>query len=361
MSKKFYRRFIRVNGQLETSPRFNKKKDADELYEQMRRKKQFIRDGFVMPDDPDAVTVFQYASNWVQRRFQNYPKATAQADAQRIRDYFLPNHSELPLGSITPGQIKAALNAVTDSGKSVETRNRVKAVLSRMFKDALSEEIIRLNPVSGVEFSDRRRGKKKPSYLGTTEDCKKFLDVAGELSLQHLVIVSLGLMAGLRKSEMLALKWGRIDFQNSTINICEKVEQVSLEVKSGTKKGEFENRLVPVPKELINTLSKYRKTVKYSGNNDFVLTQVYSDRFMNPGTLYARVEDVSRLSALKVSVHGLRHSYGREFAARSGNLKALQAILGHSSSQTTDRYSDLAGDRIKEFGEVVSFEKKSTK
>lgn len=62
-----------------------------------------------------------------------------------------------------------------------------------------------------------------------------------------------------------------------------------------------------------------------------------------------------------MSVHGLRHSYGREFAARSGNLKALQAILGHSSSQTTDLYSDLAGDRIKEFGNVVTFEEKKKK
>ncbi len=68
------------------------------------------------------------------------------------------------------------------------------------------------------------------------------------------------------------------------------------------------------------------------------------------------VEEVREKAKLDISPHGLRHTFGREFAQNTGNIKALQAILGHSSSSTTDIYSELAGDRIKGFGEAVTYE-----
>lgn len=355
---KFYRRFIRVRGKIVSSPRFEKKRDADKWAEEMRRKKQFLRDGITIDDDGDSFKFIDYAREWLQKRIKSYPKATWGQDEQRLRDYVLPKLSEIPISSITHQMIREVLNGVTESGKSVETRKRVQSLLSVIFTDAFNENppLVQLNPVAGIRFKDRRIGKKKPSYIADADLCLKFLQSGRDLSELHFVIAAIGIMAGLRKSEMLALRWKNFDPLARSLIVSEKIEQATMSVKRGTKGGEEITRVVPIPLELSDVLTAYRKASKWSGSDDFILAREHDGRFLGPRELSRLHEEIREKSGINVTVHGMRHSYGREFALRSGNIKALQAILGHSSSSTTDLYSELSGRRLESFGDVVSFD-----
>lgn len=354
---KVYRRFIRIAGELHTSPRFSKKKDADEWYSKMRRKKQFHRDGFVADEESGGITVFDWARDWIRGRMKNYPMATWKSDEQRLRDYVLPAISDLPLTAVTSSHIRSILKDITEGGKSPKTQTRVKALMSVLFSDAFNHEpqLIRQNPVIGIKLNTKRVGNKVPSHLKETSECEIILKTAKEMGPLFLVIEALGMMAGLRKQEMLALRWKAVDAKKNIITVREKVEQASLTVKAGTKGGEETEREFPVPKILIQILLDFRRIAKYSGDDDFILARASDGRFMNPRDVNRMHSYVLKASGLNVTVHGLRHTFGREFAARSGNTKALQAILGHTSSATTDLYSNLAGNRLAPFGEVVSF------
>jgi integrase len=285
-----------------------------------------------------------------------------------LRDYVLPIISEIPIADITSTQIRGLLLKISEPGFiekkndktftiSPGTRTRVKALLSVMFSDALNEDppLVRFNPVLGLKIKDKRRGNKKPRVLGDKDTCIDFIANAKKISPLHFTIVCLDLMSGLRKQELIALKWRSVDFKNRILIITEKYEQASGEIKAGTKGGENTSRVIPIPMLLVDILKAHKKDSDHTGPDSFVFSNP-NGTFLGPKKIWEIVHDVAVASKIDISTHGLRHTFGREFALNTGNLKALQAILGHSSSQTTDIYSDLANSRIRGFGESVTFD-----
>jgi integrase len=126
-------------------------------------------------------------------------------------------------------------------------------------------------------------------------------------------------------------------------------------IVSGTKAGSEVERRIPIPRELVAILLDFRKTTKWSAADNFILSRPDGAHF-HARLVSRMLEAIREKAGVYVTVHGLRHTYGREFAiATGGNMKALQAILGHSVSATTDLYSNLGTDRIKGFSEAVSF------
>jgi integrase len=229
-----------------------------------------------------------------------------------------------------------------------------------LFNSALNDDppLIQFNPVTGIKFEEARIGKKKPVFFAETKQALEFLDAARELGGHYLLLASIGLMAGLRKSEMLALRWADINFENQTIRVANRVEQITLEVKQGTKAGRLETRIIPASPELFKVLTDFKSSTEFNLSDDFLFAKGPARRFINPREFSRMIEDINKKSGLKVTIHGLRHTFGREFAQRSGNIKALQAILGHSSSHTTDIYSELSDSRLDPFKGVVTYKNK---
>jgi len=350
---KEYRRFIRINGALHQSPRFLKKKDADLWYEQMKRQKQFATAGFKVLDTTE-LTFLAYSRSWLKERVKNYPEATWKSDEQRLRAYLLPELADMPINQIGPRMIRDVLKRVTSQGQSVETRTRVKALASKIFSDAFNEEIIPINPVHGVKFSERRQGRPKPKSL-TPEDAAKFINAASELDPEDEFIALCGLFLGLRKSEILGLKDSDFDFANQMVRIRRRLEQASLSIKEGTKSGQHVDRIVPIPAGCVD---RFKGLLSKLNGGDFLLKG--RDRaFMSPRTFHDRVKLIAKRAQIEISSHGLRHTFGREFVRNGGNIKALQAIFGHSASTTTDRYSNLDGQHVGGTTDIISYGVKS--
>lgn len=360
---KIYRRFIRIHGRMITSPRFTKKNDAENWYHEMRRKKQLLRDG-VLLDESDDITFINYSRQWMRKRMENYPPATWKADKQRLQTYILPLISEIELNKVTPQMVKSLLLRISEEGFlkpkfkiADSTRTRVKALLSAIFSDCLNEDppLVKFNPVLGIKIKEKRMGKKKPRHLENKEQCLKFLESAKEIGPQEYLVACLFLMSGVRKQELIALRWECLNSRAKTLKISEKYEQTTNSIRSGTKGGENSTRIVPISAQLVALLNETRKTSKFSKDQNFIVSKP-NGSFYGGRQISEMIERIRAHAKLDISAHGLRHTFGREFALNTGNLKALQSILGHSSSSTTDIYSELAGDRLKGFGEAVSFD-----
>lgn len=361
--KKKIRKSIRINGRSITRT-FTSKEAAESWYSQLFNKRVMQTSGLALPVR-GGVLVKEFVDNeFMPRRTREYPESTWRADEQRINDHVLPAIGNLQIAKVTPQHVRVLLQNLVDQKElSSGTRSRVRAVISSIFNDALNREagpLVLANPTFGLKFKGKRTGETPPSYLHTTKECVEYLSAAHGLSLKHLVVGALGLMAGLRKQEMIALKWRSIDFVAQAIVVSEKFEQASGEVRAGTKGGTRVERFIPMGDELADVLFAHFQASKHAKPKDFVLANADGSN-LSAKAIYTLNAQTCASAGLKVTVHGLRHTFGREFAQRSGNLGALKDILGHTNITVTQRYATLGKGRLAEFRGVVSYGQKGTK
>lgn len=364
--KKTFRRFIKYAGKLHASPEFSRKADADAWYMEMRRQKAFRSKGLNLPDSGNdgGISVIDYARDFMDKREKvyRYPRSTTAMDEQRFRDYILPLIGELPLKSITSTQVKSLLIKISEPGFKMEgrsiskkTRDRVKALLSAMFKEALNEDppLVLFNPVSGIRLNEPRTGTADPKHIESDEKIREFLETAKRMGKDEFEICATFVMSGLRKQEIIALRWTSFQPLSQTLTVREKYIQATGEIVSGTKAGSEQGRVFPISQALVRILEgRWRRL---NPNELDLIFPRRDGKPMSPRTVWALIKRVGAEAGLKVSPHALRHTFGRVFVQNTGNPKALQSILGHASSATTDIYSKLGGNRLMPFSEAVSF------
>jgi len=210
---KFERRNIRIAGKIVSSPRFsgkNAKLRANEWYARKSQEKDFIERGLMSSDAP---TFMQYASQWMRKRMERNPQSTWYSDEYRLRLYLLPALSEFPMNRITRTQMRDVLIRMQEEHDlAINTRTRIKALASKIFTDAMNENppLIALNPCSNLKFSDARQGKKRPPTLHDVDEIMAFLRCAQSVGRVPAMACALAVLAGLRKSEIIALKYQNV-------------------------------------------------------------------------------------------------------------------------------------------------------
>jgi integrase len=156
-------------------------------------------------------------------------------------------------------------------------------------------------------------------YL-TEEECKRLVDCFSS-TLKPIVIAALN--SGMRKQEILGLKWQQIDLANDYIHL-EKT-------KSGKR------RELPINDVLKKTLSSVMRKIDI----EYV--------FYNPQTRrpYRDIRKSFDAALKKAKInnfvpHNCRHTYASHFVMNGGSLKALQEILGHENIKITMKYAHLS-------------------
>lgn len=360
MTKKKIRKSIRIDGKLVQAP-FTNAENARAWYSQMHSKKVFGDFNLQVPKANSGILVKDFAEGeFMAGRRANYPESTWRADEQRLRDHILPAIGTIQLAKVKTTHVRALLSALTEKKKlSPKTRDRVQALISVIYTEAINRPggpLVDTNPCFGVTFRRGKRiGTKPPSYLHTHKEVIEYLKAAKKLSSLHYGVASLGIMAGLRKQEQIALRNRHVDYVAMVIEVSEKYVQATKEIVPGTKAGEECVRFVPMSNALVSALKEVHQAAKLKNSDDFVL-QNADGSHLSPKQVYVLNDAIGARCGFKVSVHGLRHTFGREFAERSGNMGALQDILGHSNSATTRLYSSLGKDRLKGFRGVMDYD-----
>lgn len=163
----------------------------------------------------------------------------------------------------------------------------------------------------------------------TTAMCKQTTATSVRQKRDHAALFLMyGL--GLRLSEVASLKDSDVDLVERTLRVCGK----------GSKE-----RDVPIPEGVVETLADYRLARPKSLSGHFLVGR--AGKALSSRTL-ARIVDRRALETLgrHVSPHQLRHSYATHLLAGGGNLREIQALLGHASLSTTQRYTKVNVERL---------------
>jgi len=233
------------------------------------------------------------------------------------------NYGDLPIKDIQPKDIQALFKKMALESYAQKTIANQRIVLNQIFNYAIIEGDIQYNPCASVKIP---KGTKK-----TIREPASPEDEARILSSHHPWLFPLvSLLTGLRKGEILALKWGDIDFVENTIEITKSVEHINNKPHIKPPKTEQGNRLVPLLLLLKSRLLPLRgKPEHYVFSDDGGKSPLHKQRYNRLWELYANEVGITCTS------HQLRHSYATIAVEEDVNPKDLQNALGHADISTT--------------------------
>ena len=199
----------------------------------------------------------------------------------------------------------------------------------------------RLLPVNVAEnLSLPRRWKRLPNSLTDAEIGKLLMPIQPETaeSLCDQAILELAYASGLRLSELRGVRLEQLHLDAGFISVVGK----------GNKE-----RVVPVGRKAVAALQRYldagraQRVNKRSPANVFLTKRGTP---FAPVTLWLRVKRRARLAGIarNVTPHMLRHSFATHLLEHGADLRVIQELLGHSSIATTEIYTHVAGNRLRE-------------
>jgi integrase/recombinase XerD len=220
---------------------------------------------------------------------------------------------------------------------STRTLSRRLSSIRRFYRYMLREALITTDPSAGVESP--RLGRPLPRSLSEAE-VEALLDApdtATVLGLRDRAMLEVLYASGLRVSELVGLTITQLNLRQGLVRVIGK----------GNKE-----RLVPLGAEALDWLERYLKTgrpelVDVSGS-DAVFpsrrgTQMTRQTFWHSIKRYARQAGISK----PLSPHVIRHAFATHLLNHGADLRVVQMLLGHTDISTTQIYTHVARERLK--------------
>ena len=212
------------------------------------------------------------------------------------------------------------------------TKAKIRNLMSVLFNHAIRQEWLEQgrNPVLLVRQSAKRQ--RIPAWL----EAEELRALLSQLDCCFRVMVFLDAATGLRRSELLALKWGDVEFDNLQIRVRRSIYMNVV----GDCKTEASKRPVPMDSILAAELWTWKQHSSYSQPHDWVFAspRTKGKNPYWPDILLSRVvrPAVARAGIQKhVGWHTLRHSFSSMLIANGENVKVVQELMRHSNCRCT--------------------------
>lgn len=247
---------------------------------------------------------------------------------------------EMPVSDVRLADIRAWLARMVDDGAASATIQRRAACVRGFFAWAVKEGHLAADPASRLKAPRRsRRLPDVPSADGVAESLKGAeVRVAEENSAEarrDLALIELLYASGLRVSEACGLKLADVDLERRVVRVIGK----------GNKE-----RTVPMGQPAAEALSAWleaRSELATGESPDLVFLGVRGGA-LDPRVARRIVRAATTGAEGEVSPHGLRHAMATHLLAGGADLRSVQEMLGHASVSTTQLYTHITDERVRE-------------
>ncbi len=291
-------------------------------------------------------TVEQFLTQWVVDRKPSVRIRTYERYECFIRLHVVPVIGKVKMQQLNPQHIKGLYARKLKEGLSPTTVNTLHMMLHKAFDDAVKWSIVSRNVCDMVDVPQRAHHEMKPL---TVEEARHLLETAKDHPLEALFV--LALTTGLRRGEILALKWSDINLDKKTIQVQRIFTRVPgqryIEAEPKTKKSRRSVSLTSNAVELLKQHKKRQSEAKLKASSQWVENNLVFCTSLgtpyNPSKLLERFSTLLKRAGLPhMRFHDLRHSAATILLAMNVHPKIVQELLGHNQiSMTMDLYSHV--------------------
>jgi integrase len=276
-------------------------------------------------------TVAELISHYQQHELPNKTPYTQDVYCGYLRTRILPAWSESRLSDVKTVAVEAWLGTLPLANG---TRAKLRNLMHAIFNHAMRWEFYDRNPITLVRQSAKR--ERVPDVL-TVEEIGRLLS---ELRDPWRTAVYLAVTTGLRRSELLALKWSDIRFNTGEIVLSRGIVRQYL----GNMKTEASRKPIPMDVALADVLTRWREMAPYNQDGDYIFASpdkqgqqpywpdMILQRHVQPAAIRASIQK-------RVGWHALRHTFGTLVNSEGADVATTQALMRHANvSITLDKY-----------------------
>ncbi len=286
-------------------------------------------------------TVKEYLETWVENHGKaNLRPSTFAGYKSHIKNHILPYVGNVPLKQLTPAMLDNMFQKLFDKGLSQSTVRYAQRILSVALEAARKYRYIETNPARDIITKFGKNGKTPDPY--TVEQMQRLM--CNCIGTEWEMIIVLSGMYGLRRNEVLGLRWDNVDLKNKTFSV---VEQLPYKVPPGTMTitemapTKSNDRVLPITdttlpyfERQLALQQKQKELAQLSGqeyyDNNLVVAKpngapLRADRVTNNFGQMLR-----HLEMPHIRFHDLRHSAATNMHQLTGDFYTVGEILGHT-------------------------------
>lgn len=267
--------------------------------------------------------VADFLAHLTARRYSPKTVATYAFDLRHL----LERVGERPPAELISHDIRRALASLHGAGLKAKTLARTLSAWRSFFHYLARQGAVEANPCLGLRPP---KGEKKLPNALSVDAMAHLLENPGEdvWSLRDAAMFELMYSSGLRRAELIGLNLGDVDEETAEVKVTGK----------GSK-----TRIVPVGGRALAALQRWLAVRDPLANDPDALFVGARGARIAPGVLTVALKQLARRQGITAHVHphALRHAFASHVLQSSGDLRAVQEMLGHASLSTTQVYTHL--------------------
>lgn len=333
------------------------KKAATQILEECLNE---YRNAYNLDASVDKLYFEDYFSKWMERMKKNVRPNTYVTYTQQMNKHILPyfKSKHILLKDLRHRDIQAYYQYELDNGRKPSSIKKYHANIHKALDEAVRDELIPYNPADKAVLP--KKEKSKADYY-SVDEVEALLKVVEGTKME--VPVKLTTMFGLRRSEVLGLRWDSINLQKKSITIDHTCVLVGAEsVNINKTKNESSKRTLYMTDEMISFLKavkKHQREEQMKQGADYSFTgYVCVDEHgeqLKPNYLSQSFNTILKKNNLRhIRFHDLRHTCASLLLNQGYQLADISKWLGHSTISTTaDIYGHISDDRMKGVAEKI--------
>ena len=305
--------------------------------------------------NPSRMTVREWLTAWLGAIREEVSPKTHERYGEIVDNFLTPELGALPIAKLAPVHISAAYTRWATAGRrdgkpgglSPQTRRHIHRILRTALARAVEQQLIVRNPAD--VFKKRLPKVERRELITLTADQSAWLlEALGHSRVYWPVLLALS--TGMRRGEILAVRWKNVDLELGTLRVVESLEQTKTSIRFKAPKS-GRHRSITLPGYAVEELRRLKREqaeallalgVRQTGDT-LLCCRADGEPHQPLSLTYEFARFIGRMKDLpRVRFHDLRHSHATQLLASGVHPKIASERLGHASvGITLDLYSHV--------------------